>query len=385
MVMREDLSVAENGDNRVMTLSGQESVPRLTPAQVVARREDFLSMDGKMVPVLFTDKTYLDGFYQVETASGTIEDWNGGAIRVFRWTCTLIRLGTVSEVDIESRLSGSITRVNAFSVVGERTHAPAIGHDSYWSNATVSSVLTRTAVDGAVKLYRGLGSTVSPRWAVAPSAYAGGRVRFLDSNSTERSGIAFMCSPTSWELSNGLVRVRPGTALEVSAWTGGAWKPKVWNLLAGGVGLSPFTYCTIIDNRYESATIRLTKSQTTGRTFVDLTLRRGSRLLEIYIQAEFAATLRIARGTVEAGTSALAGAVVANANDGDTNKYILGSAKAFTPDITNGAIDKTSTTTLDAYVGVIAGGTGAVAGDQAADLQKQYVGAPSELVQAVRR
>jgi len=383
--MREDLSVAENGDTRIMTLSGQESVPRLSPAQVIARREDFLSMDGQMVPVLFTDKSYLDGFYQVETASGTIEDWDDGAIRVFRWTCTLVRLGTVSEVDIESRLSGSITRVNVFSVVGERTHAPAIGHNAYWSNATVSSVLTRTAEDGAVKLYRGLGADVSPRWAVAPGGYAGGRVRFLDSNSAERAGIALLCDPVAWELSNGLVRVRPGTALEVSAWTGGSWKPKVWNLLAGGVGLSPFTYCTLIDNRYESATVRLTKAQTTGRTFVDLTLRRGSRLLEIYIQSEFAATLRIARGTIEAGTSALTGAVVANVNDGDTNKYILGSAKAFTPDIVNGAIEKASTVTLDAYVGVIAGGTGAVVGDQAADLQKQYVGAPSELVQAVRR
>lgn len=384
MVMREDLSVSEAGDNRTMALAGQESVPRLSPEFIVSRREDFLALDGQIVPVVFTTKDYLNGFYQIETTSGSIEDWDDGAIRVFRWSCTLVRLGTVSEVDIESRLSGSITRVNNFSVVGERTHAPAIGHDSYWSDATISSVLTRTAEDGALKLYRGLGATVSPRWAVTPELYAGGRVRFLDANGGERAGTAFKCDPVDWELSNGLVRVRPGAALEIAAWTGGSWKPKVWDVRAGGSTLAPFTHCALIDNRYESATVRLTKSQATGRTFVDLKLRRGSRFVEIYIQSEFGTTLRIQRGSVEAGTSALAGTVVANANDPD-NKYIIGSARTFNPDIVNGAIEKAATTTLDAFVGVIAGGTGAAVGDQAADLQKQYIGAPSELVQVVRR
>jgi len=381
MVMREDFGVSET-DERVMTLSGQESVPRLTAAQVATRREDFLGIAGQLVPVVFTTKTYLNGFYQVQDTSGDVTDWED-PMRVFKWQCSLLRQGTESEVDIESRLSGAMTRANNFSVIGERVHAPAIGHLAYWSDATVTSAVTRTAEDGAIKVYRGLGLKVSPRWAITPQAYSAGRVRVLV-DSQERAATAVRCSPTTWELSNGLIRVRPGAALDIAAYTGGAWNTKTWDVLNAGVTLAPFSYATVLDNRYESATVRLTKSLATGRVFVDLTLRRGFRFVEIYVQAEFGATLKVARASTEAGTNSLAGTVVASANDANGNKYIVGSARTFVADL-NGGISIAATAVLDAFVGVVAGGTGAVAGDAAADLQKQYLGAPAELVQAVRR
>lgn len=382
MVMREDLNVSET-DDRIMTLSGQESIPRLTAAQVITRREDFLAMAGQFVPVSFTKKTYLDGFYLVQDTSGEIVDWETD-IKVFRWSCTLLRQGTESEVDIESRLTGSLSRVNSFLLTGERTHAPAIGHNAYWSDATITSAVTRAAEDGSIKLYRGLGVGVSPRWAVTPAAYPVGRVRLLV-DGAERAGAALRCPPTTWELSNGLVRVRPGSALEIAAYTGGSWKPKSWDVLNAGVTLAPFNYATVLDNRYESATIRLAKSLATGRVYVDLTLRRGFRFVEIYVTAEFGATLKIVRSATEAGTNSLAGTVVATTNDGDGNKYIVGSAKTFSPDIVIGGISVAAAAVLDAFVGVVAGGTGAITGDTATDLRAQYIGAPAELVQAVKR
>lgn len=380
--MREDFSVSET-DERVLTLSGQESIPRLTADLVVSRREDFLSISGQMLPVLFTTKSYLNGFYVVQDTSGEITDWDN-SLRVFRWQCTLQRVGTESEVDIESRLSGAQSRANNFTITGERVHAPATGHNAYWSDATVTSAVTRTAEDGAIKVYRGLGLGVSPRWAVLPTAYGGGRVRVLV-NSVERAGTSFRCGVADWEMNNGLVRVRPGALFEVAAFTGGSWKAKAWDVLTGGVSLSSFDYATVLDNRYESSTIRLTKSLTTGRVYVDLTLRRGSRFVEIFVQAEFGATIKVQRSSNEAGTNGLAGTVVATSNDADGNKYIVGGSRTFVADVVAGGFSIASTPVLDAFIGVVAGGTGAVAGDTATDLRAQYIGAPAEIVGAVRR
>lgn len=383
--MREDLFVSEDSA-RVLSVSGQESVPRLTADQVVSRREDLLSCAGQMLPVVFTTKTYLNGFYLMTEPNGDLNDWESG-LRTFLWRCTLQRMGSESEIDIESRLSGAQSRANNFGVVGERVHAPAIGHNAYWSDASVTSAVTRTAEDGAIKVYRNIGLNISPRWAVTPTAYSGGRVRLLVSGQ-ERAGTQFKFGAAAWELSNGLVRVRPlssGGALEVAAFTGGSWKPKNWDLLNAAVTLAPFDYAAVLDNRYESATIRLTKSLVTGRVYVDLTLRRGFRFVEIVIQAEFGATLKVVRASNEGGTNSLGGTVVATSNDGDTNKYIVGSARTFSPDTVAGGLSVASAAVLDAFIGVVAGGTGAVTGDTASDLQKQYVGAASELVQAVRR
>lgn len=382
IVMREDFNISDSAD-RVLSLSGQESIPRLTAAQVVAAREDFLSIVGQVLPITFGTKSYLNGFYLINDASGDVVDWGNG-LQTFAWKCNAARLGSESEVDIESRLSGALSRANNFAVVGERTHAPAIAHNAYWSDATVSTSVSRTAEDGVIKVYRNLGVAVSPRWAVSPASYGGGRVRVLIAG-FERAGTAFKCDPTQWELSNGLVRVRPNVKLEVAAYTGGSWKPKLWDTLNAAVSLFPFDYAAVLDNRYESATIRLTKSLTIGRVYVDLTLRRGFRFVEVVIQAEFGATLKVVRTTNETGTNALAGTVVATSNDADGNKYIVGSSRTFTADTVAGGLSIAATSVLDAFVGVVAGGTGAVTGDQAADLQKQYVGAPTEFIQAVRR
>lgn len=390
MTMREDLIVAEQGGadgNRGLTLTGQESIPRLTSAAVARQREDFLTMAGRFLPVVFTRKTYLNGFYTVDDVQGSVEDWGDG-LAVFRWTANLTRAGTESEVDVESRLSGAITRVNNFSVVGERTHSPAITHGAYWTNATVTSAVSRTGEDGVLKLYRGVGATTNPRWVTTPAGYATGRVRFTDDTGAERAGDGAKLAATGWELSNGLVRVKPlasGGVLEVSAYTSGAWRAKNWDVLIDTVSAGTFDYCTLINNQYEAVSLRLMKVLTNGRFYLDVTLRRGHRFVELYLQDEYSATLKVVRATTDAGVNTLAGTIVDTANDTDGNKYIIGSARTFTADTTNGGISKAATTTLDAFVGMVVAGTSAVAGDTATDLQKQYIGMPNEMVQGVLR
>lgn len=388
MVVREDLTVAEQGNesDRGMTLTGQESIPRLSAAAVARQREDFLTMAGSFVPVVFTVKDYLNGFYSVDDATGTVRDFDDD-LRTFQWSVNLTRIGTESDTDVESRLSGALTRVNDFSVVGVRTHAPAIVHGGYWTDGTVTTAVNRTGEDGVLKLYTGFSSTMSPRWATTPAGYLTGRVRFTDELGRERAGDAARLAVTGWSLSNGLVRVRPltsGGVLEVAAYTGGAWRTKAWDVTFNAATLGTFDQCELINNDLGLVTVRMMKYMTTGRLYVDVTLRRGHRFAEVYVQSEFGGALKIARASAETGVNSLAGTVVASANDADGNKYIVGSARTFTADLTGG-ISKAAAATLDAFVGVVAGGTGAVTGDVAADLQKQYMGLPSELVQGVRR
>lgn len=389
LALREDriaVEQAANTGDRGMTIAGQESIPRLSAAAVARQREDILSSVGQLVPVVFSVKEYLSGFYTVDDSSGTSDDIDDD-LRVFRWSINLTRVGTESDTDIESRLGGALTRVNDFAVVGERTHAPAIVHSGYWTNGTVTTAVNRTGEDGVLKLYRGMAVGLSPRWATTPAGYLTGRVRFTDEVGRERSGDGARLTAQGWTLSNGLVRVRPlaaGGVLEVAAYTGGAWRAKAWDVTFNAASLGSFDHCSLVHNDFGMVTIRLMKGMANGRVYLDITLRRGQRFAELYVQSEFGGTIKIMRTTTEVGVNSLAGTIVATANDADGNKYIVGSARAFTADL-NGGISKAATASLDAYVGVVAGGTGAVTGDTATDLQKQYMGLPSELVQGVRR
>jgi hypothetical protein len=106
--------------------------------------------------------------------------------------------------------------------------------------------------------------------------------------------------------------------------------------------------------------------------------------MEGYIQRPASGTLTVTADTVEAGTS-VTGLIRATANDAAGNRYVVGSARSFTGDTTNGGFTKSATTTLDFYIGVELNGSSAVSGDAAADLQAQYIAAMAEKVGVVRR
>lgn len=376
---------------RTMTITGQESSPAasaLTAAQLIAKQADVLGLADALVPVTFTDKSDQNGYYQVIDSKADQINWEG-EIATFNWTIDLQRVGTDTEIDLESRLTGG-TRTNSFSATGVRWHAPSLGAYGYWSGSGSSpNVLARTGSDGALNVYTALPTPCITRWGIAVGSYLNGRVRFLDANGLERTGILFTTPTNTWTLSNGLVRVSPITSngiLSIDAWTGAAWQIKNWDVQTGGVSLGAPTSISVLRNEPEIVVLRLLWSQSPGRTTADLTLRRGSRFVEFYVNAEVSATLKIVRGTPEIGVSGGGGEyVIANVNDGAANKYIVGSALTSTADTTNGGISKASTVTFDAFVGVVAGGTGAVTGDQAADLYAAYLAAPAELVQGVRR
>ena len=390
LALREDSAAdLSNGDfGPRLSLAGQESMPRVSLLQLKQRVEDFLALQGTIQPIVFSDKPELNGYYWIESASSTYDKWMPDNVGVMPWSMTASQAGHESNTDLESRLSGPLTRTNDHAGVGERWHAPPIGHKAWSAGSTVPSVVTRTTTDGAMTVYRGVDINENPRWGASPAVFLSGRCRLVDQNGLERVANQFELAATGWELHNGLVKVaiNAGTGLwNISAWTGGAWQSKLWELFHStgpAVTLGVPDYATVLRNDYECVSVRITKSLSPGRVTADFTLRRGSRFVEVYVQHQFGTTLKIVRNTVEASTAST-GYIVATAADGASNKYILGSAKSFTADNTNGGISKAATPTLDAFIGVVVNGAGA--GDIAADLFKQYLGVPSEFVQGVRR
>jgi hypothetical protein len=387
LTVREDFTAsASNAD--AVTILGQESTPPLTALELERRREDLAGMVGQELPVTFTSKARLNGFYRVTSTKGEYANYQDNPILTLSWTVELARVGTEFEVDHESRLSGPLTRNTSFAVTGDRWLSPPLGHYGFWSGSTSPSVLTRTGADGGIVVYRGVPAS-QPRWGVTPAAMLAGRVRFLDENAAERSGLNFTPAATGWELSNGLVRVRPLTAsgvLEVAAWTGGAWQTKAWDLTLAAASLGVPRSVTVLRNELEQVVVRVLwgSAAAPGRTTADLTLRRGSRFVEVYLHTTSSATLAIVRAAAEAGTAGT-GYVRATANDGAGNRYVVGSAQAFTNDLTNGGLSKAATVTLDAFIGVATAGSGAVTGDQPDQLMQQYLGSPNQTIVPVRR
>lgn len=390
LVLREDLTTAEAEDasGRTITLTGQESPPRLSASALHQRREDILGTVGMIVPVSFSTKTYLNGFYQVVDGSSSVEDWDAG-MKVVPWSLTCRRLGTPEDMDLESRLSGAQTRANDFTATGERTHTPPVGELAYYAGPSVASVTNRACADGGtLHVYRGVAAGVAPRWISTVAGYPAGRCRFIDSNGLERSGIVQTASPAGWTLSNGVLRVTPGSTgtFLSEVWDGAQWEGTEWTLQHENpwVSVTSWTELSLTRNDYELVSIRLVKHLTYGRLVADVTLRRGARFIEIYVQRHASDRIGIIR-TVAAASTLMSGYVAANANDAAGNKSVIGSARTFTADTVNGGVTKTATVTLDAMVGVALNGSSAVSGDAAADLYAQYLGVPGELVRGVRR
>lgn len=372
-----------------LSLTGQQSYPgTYTSAQVEQAMADIMSSPNAVLPVVFTEKTNLNGYYSVSDWSVTQSKYVTDGANLVPWTMSLDCIGTDYQVDIESRLGGAQTRSNGYALSsGERWHCPPIGAYAYYAGAAVSSQVSRTGADGVLAVYRAITFGAYPKWGCPVGSYGLGRVRFL-TDAIERTGIMFQPDAANWELNNSLVRVKPlsgGGVLEISAWTGAAWQAKSYDILANGSSLGTVNGISIIQNDYHRVTLRLVKNVSAlGRVTVDVTIRRGSRFAEVYVQSSTSTTLKFARLTTEAGAQPVNHTYIrASATDGAGNRYVMGSAGTYTADIVNGAISNVTVVALDIMVGVEI--AAAPSGDLAADMYNQYLGTPSELVTAVRR
>ena len=391
MYLVEQESIKEGSDDKV-TLTGQESSPPTTVDLVTFLHGQIQSLSkGCCVPVTFRDKDERDGYYSVQLANSELKN-HQEEVATADWTIDLKRLGSHTEVDIQSRLTGAV-RQNDFAQSGQRWHAPAIGHYSYFTGSTdVTSWVDRVGVDGTIRTYLNIPSGVHPRWGCTPTNYYGGRVRITDTLETtlenEIEGVNHQLSPTGWTLSNGLINVTATASagvIDVQSYDGG-YKSTLWKLQRNGVNVQAWSSASVIKNTFEHCILRLTANivNAPGRVTVDLGLHRGSRFVEGYFQSSSSTTLKVVMNNVTASSSG-SGYIVKTSNDADGNRPIAGTSRTPIYDLTNGGISKASTTAMDFYIGAVIDATSPLSGDAATDLQNQYIGTLPEATYIVRR
>jgi hypothetical protein len=360
LLLRETFKEGESvGTARTLDLEGQESTPPLTRTALVWRHDNLTALEsGCVAPLTFTDKPERNCYVTVDSVSADYTEWRNEVVTC-DWKVGLTRLGSDSEIDLQSRLTG-VARVNDFSLTGERWHAPPIGHYGYQTGSSNPTSMTRTGADGAMTVYRSIPANTAPRWGCAPTAYLNGRAR-LTSNGTEVCGVDQSLPSTGWALTNGLVNVTTSASatLDVQAYTSGAWHSKLWNVSVTGSASSITSWdgATLLRNDPEHVILRLTKGLNPGRATLDLTLRRGSRTVEGYLQTTTSNTLAAYLATAETNSSfAASGYVTATGEDSDGNAFACGSARTFTAHA-NGGIQKAAATSLDFWIGAIASQT----------------------------
>lgn len=391
----------ESNDGK-LSIAGQESSPPTTVALVTFLHGQVVGLqEGKVVPVIFRDKSERNAYYTIGSSSSDLTDYQSGiygdaTVATADWTIDLTRAGSDSEVDMQSRLTGAV-RLNDFSLTGQKWHAPAVGHYAYYTGSTSPSAITRATSDGTITVYMGIPNGVSPRWGCAVADYHKARVRILDTREVsvenEVEGLNRNISASGWSLMNGLINVSPtATAgvINIANYDGTSFYDRYVNITVGGTGsannVAQWTSATLIRNDFEQCIIRLTSPQTTvGRTTVDLSLKRGSRIVEGYIQTGSSSTITVHNRTSEAGNitnAAASGYVARSTNDSNNMRFVAGSARTFTSH-TNGGVSKTSATFLDFFWGATIGA--GTSNDTALDLRNQYIGSMPEIVYAVRR
>lgn len=381
---------ATEGNDGKLSLAGQESYPPSPKALVTFLHGQLSGMqEGKMVPITFRDKNERDGYYEINNVASDLTNYQDGEVVMADWTFEAKRIGSASEVDLQSRLTGAV-RANDFSLTGTKWHAPAIGHYAYHTGSTIPTAVNRTSTDGEITMYLSIPNNISPRWGCTPVNYRGGRVRVYDTGEVsvdnEVEGINRNISASGWRLYNGLVNLQPTSTagvLNVAYYDGTSFIDNYWKLQRGGVNLTAWDAATILRNDYEQCVIRLVTKQSSGagRTTVDFALKRGSRTIEGYIQNSTSTTLKVAPNSVTASTSGT-GYQVATSG---TNRVACGSSKSFTADNTNGGISKASVLAFDFWIGPVINAAAPQTGDSATELRDQYIGSMPEIVYAVRR
>lgn len=392
LVLRETFTVkadvhASHG-RRTVSIEGEESMPPLTEAELRRRNEDIMTMRDAIMPITWTNKSDFDGLYIIEDVSAELTD-NITDVMKFAWSIRATRIGPANSAEIESRLTG-ITRQNDWGKTGTLWHAPAIGAYAYYTGSTrPGTVLTRDSEDGTVKVYYPIPADTSPRWSTTPQNYRLGRAR-VKVDGLERSGTNLR-DGTTWELSNGIIKATPAASggINLGVWNGSTYETKTWNVSVGASAtpVGDYQAMSVLRNDFEMVTIRLVKDMNpVGRSTLDLSVRRGARFVEGYLQTDVAATLAVGLAVAENGTApASGGYVAASADDADGNRAIVGTARSFIAQTSRTGIQKNNAVSMDFFIGSVYNGGSAASGDTAADLSNQYIGSLAEMTMAVLR
>ncbi len=386
-------SAAPNG--RSVQFQGRLFGAVLADVMTVRDELQHQSFAGLIMPVTYDIDSQFDGFYWPGEASFDVGHLFDPFM--FDFAISIDRLGNEGSVIFRSKLVGTVAQNDHGVTEAESApfHAPPRGHYGYNPGATIPTFVTRTGSGGAITVFRDVSFAADPWWSITPANFYNGGAKVVVAT-YERAGIFAPNTPNDWELSNELVKITPngtGGRLDVSHHDGTVFETaKVWRIQSGGADVGQWDSIRILRNTPEECSIRLTRDISTGGELVlDLTLRRGSRFVSGYLTRHASATLKVVLATAEAGATVTpsgassAVAIDRTTNDSDGNRYVVGSARSFVNDLTNGGLSKASTTTLDFFIGSEIDGSTAVGGDTSEDLCLQYLGVLAEHVIASSR
>jgi hypothetical protein len=356
-------------------------------AEMQARRQQILGLvdndDELVVPVTFEADTNLDGYYRVRSARveplGVIDSatarFDVSLERVAGYRNPLIEL-IFTGVEIPGVASGFAT--------------PLIWPQTWQqSDTNQTPANSRTTETGVVWYGSNLPGPSSYAFNTPPANYYDASVRLeglYGATWYPMTGTQGLSAAASLRLNNGLVRftMTAGAQLVLEVFTGGAWRALSTNfrLVQASNTLTVPSQVRIVRNGPEQATIRVQLSRplttaSAGSTVLDVTLRRG------FVHVDMVATLGQSTFSYEAVTNTASTQVSANtflrqtSNDANGNRWIIGSKRSGTLDLTNGRWSQTLAAAIEVAplsLGVEIGGSGSVTPNTATTIGQEMGG-----------
>ena len=245
-------------------------------------------------------------------------------------------------------------------------------------------------------------------WAADPSIWYkggcnvewlyGGNYRALTSRQVPAAG-----TPTNLRAGNGLIRMTvnqsavagPPTeaGLTFQLWGGSSWSAaKTFTIMPGGsVTYTAVTSATVTFLAPWMLRLRLTMIEAVGvnpgyPVTLDFILRRGAPFFEVVFGEATGNKHGLKPSTNDPGTN-ITGGVRGTSNDGDGNRWVMAAGASYvTTTTTNGSLsDNVGIVQFPMMIGYEIAGSGAVSGNAAADLVKQYYAPYGESVAVIGR
>ena len=393
-----DVMVRGNNGQRIVTVTGELAADSADEAKSL-RNELWRMTENEdlVVPVISSADSSLDGFYKVLDASIAIQ-----SISLEGWypfQCQLEAFGSEGRVAIESRIVGGLrTNDHGITLVEAAPfHAlpdPYIGYQGY---SIMPALMTRTGVDGSIRVWRDVVTSVSPVWSIPAADFYDDAAK-VEVGSTLRvlAGLDAENLPGDWRISNGLVRVTPNATngrLDIQIYDGSTWESLETFEVIADSEVGAWSILSVLRNDAAAVIIRLFQRLANDGDWVslDLTLRRGSMFVEGRITTHTDATIGVdhtsgtAAVSVQPSGASSAVAIERASNDGNGHRWALGSSMSHAQDIANGTIHKATCCEFTFFLGFAKDGSSAVDGDRTRDLCLQYLGYLTEYLNPVLR
>lgn len=365
-----------------------------------AQAVGLLGPDEPIVPVVWSDDSTRTGFYRVLDVSVPSHELmlSNGIVKVS---------GTLERVVPqpgrgESYLVGS--KRAAYIVMGtgaDYNHGVPADTKGYAVKAggtyVAATAATRTGPGASISFYThaSLTGDLLATYTLPPGDWYDGAAK-ITANGYTVVGRECPYDVATWSLTNGIIKIEPGagsglfqmtlpipatptswgTPIEFDiGYYNGGWVSYAADAVQVHVLRNSPVECGIrlvlnVTTPYSAAT------QTT--TFVDLLLRRGAHVMDVYISSPDAAKMGISTTAVTALT-AITGGVRRTSDDTNGNRFTIHGNLAYTTDLVNGRLYLTAANaTGDFGLGFILNGGSAAAPNTSTDIIDQYAASQRE-------